>query len=357
MHTLVVEPFLHIYEDHFFNPIRNTTLRAKDPAFRSLKSVIAQPWKIRALLEKKRAALVEDGWLVRDQPDLATRFYLRYVSLEAHSRCNQGCYFCPVSTDPRDSESMPMELYGSIAQQLAEYRHTIEAVFMHNYNEPTIDKRLVEQVSVLKSHSLPIAINTNASGLSPKRVDQILELGGIDYMSVNFSTMDAERYQRDRQSNQLDIIIRNLDYLKALPLATIMDMAVLGRGDATHRRDFEEISAYFKDSRFNVRYFVTNDRSGNLDNGLKTKTVADNLCGCDHMGSRPIQHIHITARGLCVLCCQDYFEKHVIGDLAQERLEDVLTGDKISELRRWIYGLDEAPVDFICRRCTFAKTS
>src|SRR5256885_4768557 len=35
------------------------------------------------------------------------------------------------------------------------------------------------------------------------------------------------------------------------------------------------------------------------------------LAGCDLIGSRPIQHLHITPRGACILCCQDYDENYV----------------------------------------------
>jgi hypothetical protein len=30
-------------------------------------------------------------------------------------------------------------------------------------------------------------------------------------------------------------------------------------------------------------------------------------------------------------------------------------GDEIAKLRRWVYGLEEAPADFMCRDCVFAR--
>ncbi|HET9227233.1 MAG TPA: SPASM domain-containing protein, partial [Thermoanaerobaculia bacterium] len=60
--------------------------------------------------------------------------------------------------------------------------------------------------------------------------------------------------------------------------------------------------------------------------------------------------------GHCLLCCEDYDEKYVVGDLNHESVQDVLTGPKLALMRRWIYGLEDAPQDFICRGCTFALT-
>ena len=66
-------------------------------------------------------------------------------------------------------------------------------------------------------------------------------------------------------------------------------------------------------------------------------------------------NIHITPRGQCVLCCEDYDEKYVVGDLNESTIAEVLEGDEIAKLRRWVYGIEEAPEDFMCRDCVFAR--
>ena len=78
------------------------------------------------------------------------------------------------------------------------------------------------------------------------------------------------------------------------------------------------------------------------------------LCGCENVGSRPLQHLHITPRAKAIFCCQDYEEYHVVGDLATQSVAEVLAGPELAKLRRWTYGLEEAPPDFMCRRCVYA---
>jgi molybdenum cofactor biosynthesis enzyme MoaA len=268
--------------------------------------------------------------------------------------CNQGCYFCPVATDPREAYFMPTEQYEDILDQLAEHRATIEAVFMINYNEPTADKRFVEQVRAIKRRGLPPATLTNGTGLTPKRVDELVAMGGLRFLSINLSTLDRERYSADRQGDHLDLVLRNLDYAKDRPVAQEMDMVVLGKGDDVHRADFEEITRRFAGSRFNVKYFEVMDRAGYLQIGLSTRNKT--LCGCDNIGPRPLQHIHITPHGKCLLCCEDYDERYVVGDLNTHSVDEVLSGPAIATMRRWVYGLEESPADFICRSCIFART-
>jgi hypothetical protein len=104
-----------------------------------------------ALPDEARDRLIAEAWLVPSQADPWRRHVLRYVSLEAHSVCNQGCYFCPVSIARRPDHFMPSDLYDRIARELGAYQDTIDAVFMNNYNEPTADSRFVEQVATLRS--------------------------------------------------------------------------------------------------------------------------------------------------------------------------------------------------------------
>jgi hypothetical protein len=33
---------------------------------------------------------------------------------------------------------------------------------------------------------------------------------------------------------------------------------------------------------------------------------------------------------------------------------EVLGGERIAQMRRWAYGVEDAPDDFLCRRCEFA---
>jgi hypothetical protein len=351
-----LNPFLHLGEDRVYDPLTDRTLAAGQPGYGLLRSLLAGTVAADEAAGGDLSLLAGEGWLLPAGEDPARRFLLKYVSLEAHTVCNQSCYFCPVSIAPREDYFMPTELYDRIVGELAAYRDTIEAVFMINYNEPTADKRFVDQVRSLKAAGLPPAVLTNGTGLTPDRIDALVDAGGLRFLSINLSTLDRERYRQDRGGDHLGLVLRHLDYAKDRPVAEKMDMVVLGTGDENHKRDFAEISARFAGSRFEVKYFEVMDRAGYLQIGLKPAMPNQRLCGCDNVGSRPLQHLHITPRGRCVLCCEDYDEKYVVGDLTRESVHEVLTGPTMALMRRWVYGLEQAPRDFICRDCTFALT-
>ncbi len=343
---LRVNPFLHIDADRIYNPLTDLALSAGDPEFAVLRRAIDGG--------DIDETLVTDGWLVRG--DVSRSHRLKIVSLETTTACNQRCYFCPVSIAPREDYDMPVELFERIVGELLAYRDTLESVFLQSYNEPTIDRRFVEFCRTLFAAKLPVAVLSNGSGLTPAKVDALIESGPLRYLCVNLSTLDRERYARDRGEDHLGIVLRNLDYLKSRPLAGVMKMVVLGTGDAVHDADFEAISERFKKTRFTVERHVVMDRAGWLDIGLKPDAPKRHLAGCDNVGSRPLQHLHITPRGQCVLCCEDYDEKYLVGDLTRNSIAEVLEGPELAAMRRWVYGIEEAPDDFMCRDCVFART-
>ena len=336
-------PFLHIDDERVYDPLTDRELVPGQPDYDRFRA-----------FERGGDASGLEGWTVSDGEDLSRRHRLRIVSLETMVACNQKCYFCPVSIAPREDFVMPDALFDRIVNELTTFA-TIESVFLQSYNEPTLDRRFVDFCKRLFDAKLPVAVLSNGSGFTPQKTDALIDSAPLRYLCINLSTLDRERYQQDRGEDHLKLVLRNLDYMKDRPVAAEMKIVVLGPGTDQHVSDFEQIRDRFAGSRFTVEPHVVMDRAGWLDVGMKTAERNRPLAGCDNVGSRPLQHLHITPRGKCVLCCEDYDEKYVVGDLTTSSIAEVLGGDEIARLRRWVYGVEEAPDDFMCRDCVFAR--
>ncbi len=343
--ALRVNPYLHIDAERIYNPLTDRAITSSDPEWAP----------VRAALDGGTAEenLEHGGWLVREDPSRSYR--LKIVSLETMTTCNQKCYFCPVSIAPREDEAMSDAMFERIVGELGEFRETIEGVFLQSYNEPTLDRRFVDQCRTLFAADLPVSVLSNGSGLTAAKVDALVDSGPLRYLCINPSTLDRERYKRDRGEDHLNLVLKNLDYAKDRPLAQDMRIVVLGIGNEEHHSDFEAIRDRFAGGRFTVDKHIVMDRAGWLDIGLAPPERKQQLRGCDNVGSRPLQHLHITPRGRCVLCCEDYDERYVVGDLTKNTIAEVLSGEEVARLRQWVYGIEEAPADFICRNCVFAR--
>jgi SAM-dependent methyltransferase/pyruvate-formate lyase-activating enzyme len=348
---MVLQPFLHHGRDQVHSPIADCTVSRQEPVYRAIHRLARDPDT--RLGPGLRWLMQRQGWLVAPAE---TFFRLHFVSLETTSTCNQKCRFCPVSLTPRAPQVMTQALFEHIADQLTEHRSTLQAVFLHGYNEPTTDPGLVQRIRALKERHLPVAFNSNGSRLSAQLIEDIAELGGIEFLSINLSTLDPERYRSERGTGHLEQVLANLDAIGDRPIAGIMEVAVLGHGDQDHQRQVDRIRERLAATRFAVKAFRIDDRAGALAQGLRPRRVHRRLRGCDLLGSRPLQHLHVTAAGTCVLCCQDYHEQHVVGDLNRQTVREVLEGPELSRLRRQIYGREPAPDDLLCRRCIHALT-
>ncbi len=347
-------PYLHLTPEGIFNPHTDDFLASEHPWNGKLLQLATSGEELSELGDDVLRGLAKQGWLIAANDDIDRRYLIKYVSIEALSVCNHGCYYCPVSTAPRDAIRMPTTLFERVITEVAALRQPIEGVVMNHYNEPTVDPRYLDQVRFIKDAGLAPATLSNGSGLTPKRVDALLAMGGLGFLSVNISSLDRERYKKQRGKDHLPLVLENLDYMASRPVAPNMELVVLGTGDQAHRDEHERIAERFAGTRFTVKLFEVNDRAGHLDLGFSAEDAVDRLGGCELMGSRPINHIHISARGRCILCCQDYSERWDIGNLHTQSLQGILEGDDFARIRRWVYGLEEAPRDFLCRTCGYA---
>lgn len=346
-----VSPYLHERGTVLYNPTTGESVEKESPGYRAL-SRIRQGLPSEAapeVLEHLRAA----RFLIEDLDSETRRTHLLYVSLETCTSCNHRCPFCPVSVDPREREVMSQELFESIADQVVELGGRGVVVFLSNYNEPTIDPLFEERCLALFARRLPVSLLTNASQLDPERADRLARTGRFRYIGINLPTLDPERYLRMHGTRDLARVLANIDALRAREIAEETSIVVLGDEDEPHRRDVREIRKRFEPLGWEVKPFRIRSRPASGTFVPEPPPVKE-LRGCELMGSRPFEHLHVTATGKAVLCCQDYYEKLTVGDVKTETVAEILGGDVMARLRRWTYGVEEAPDDFLCRRCEFA---
>ena len=346
-----VSPFLHDRGTEVYNPLSGVALPKEGPAYAALSRIAdgaalaADP----AVLDHLRAA----RFLIDDVEAESRRTHLLYVSLETCTSCNHRCPFCPVSVDPRDKEVMSQELFVSLVDQIVAAGGKQVVVFLSNYNEPTVDPLFEQRCRVLFERGLPVSILTNASHFDPDRAARLEQLGRFRYIGINLPTLDPDRYLKLHGTKDLDRVLRNVDAMRARALAEDTAIVVLGDEDEDHRRDVEAIRERFGPKGWTIRPQKIRSRpaSGTY---VPEPPPKKKLRGCDLMGSRPFEHLHVTATAKAVLCCQDYYENLTVGDLKTQTVAELLGGDTMARLRKWTYGVEEAPADFLCRRCEFA---
>lgn len=347
----VRSPFLNDRGADLYSPLSGTSLPKDSEAHRILSQLTPQtvseadPAVLRHLRDAR--------FLIEDAEGESRRSRVLYLSIETCTSCNHRCPFCPVSVEPRDRDVMPQELFESVVDQTVAIAGQSLVVFLSNYNEPTIDPLFEERVRFLFTRGLAVSILTNASGFTPERSTMFRKLGRFRYIGVNLPTLRPDRYFKLHGTKDLDRVLSNMQAMEIGDLAQERAIVLLGDNDQEHERDADEVRARFEPHGWIIKPFKIRSRPGS-GTYVPEPPARTKLRGCDLMGSRPFEHLHVTATGKAVVCCQDYYERLPVGDVNTESVAEILGGSAMARLRKWVYGVSEAPADFICRRCEFS---
>jgi GTP 3',8-cyclase len=225
---------------------------------------------------------------------------LRVVEIEANSRCNRKCSYCPVSILPKPDAPvfMPEEVLAStlIELQRIEYAGRIS---YHFFNEPLI-RRDLEEVSSRVRTELPNAeqvLFTNGDFLTEERY-QSLTAAGIDFIVVTAHS-GKQHPHRPKQ---------HVQYPAELELT---------------------------------------NRGGTLDElPSVTEVILDQPCFA------PSEMLIITATGDVVLCYEDATRRTNYGNIVRDEIEDIWLNPERIEVRRLLEAKNRMQAESICSTCT-----
>jgi len=238
-----------------------------------------------------------------------SEFMFRAVEMEINSMCNRKCGYCPNISDKRPGGYMEDALFNKIIDELASIDFD-GRISYHFYGEPLLDKRLPQFVEDSKRRV-------------PKSSTEI-------YSNGDFLTLELFR----------DYVARGLDNF----LITQHDNLI----PPNLQQILDEIT---DEERKHIVIRFAKDRNMINRSGLITtlKVVTEPLkAPCDW----PLTSMVITLSGNVVLCCNDYYETHVIGNVKERSLCDVWTDSKFEHFRRALSRGDRS-VSILCEDCDY----
>jgi radical SAM protein with 4Fe4S-binding SPASM domain len=213
------------------------------------------------------------------------------VEIEINSHCNLACSYCPNSILERiEKGNMSPEIYGQIISQLKNLNFKGELSFSF-YNEPLLCPDLEEFVS--KAHrDLPEAkliIYTNGTHLTAEKVTRLQEAGLSELIVTKHEDMNEYAF---------DEVFKSLSE-KQLNMVTY--------------RPFQEIS-------------MTN-RGGLLPH-IGESIPALSPCMIPHF------LLSVTILGNVVACFEDYKQTLQMGNVMNEKLDEIWNKDSYQEFRK-----------------------
>lgn len=267
----------------------------------------------------------------------------RGIEIEINTHCNHRCRFCPTAYNEQPTRFMSVREYRHIIAEVVSCG--IENVSLNHYSEPTLHPNLIEMVAFAAKKELSITLFTNGSGLTSEVIRGLAKSTGALEIVANIPECNENDYQRVTQSNQFSRVVSQiLEAVKFFPVKIVVNNPKQGV--------VESIAELFPSAL--VQQWETDDRAGILDIPSYTnsqKHASRLLNGC----SLAARFINVSVDGDVFLCAQDYYKANVFGNIHDKSLWVIFEGHIAQQYRKWIFGAESPPKEFICRRCRWTR--
>jgi len=274
------------------------------------------------------------------------------IEIQTASYCNGRCIICPHEHVSKNLPQgiMSIKLFDKIISQVKDAKRIIP----YFNNEPFLDPLFIKRLKLIrkKCKNSEIEIATNASLLN-KEIQRILEGIKIDELRLSMFGFTQNTFHRimkglkwkDVKAN-LDTLVKNKKLRKNIKNISI----VMIDFPLVTKKDKLLATSYCKKHSLTFHLWGFLDRSRNVKK-YSNNITRHNVIGCEQ--DRPLKRMHVTFDGKVVLCCMDWKQEYVLGDLTKESVKKVWNSKKYKSIRQRVYSFtSNSPM--LCRRCKLA---
>lgn len=246
-----------------------------------------------------------------------------HVDFEASFRCNLNCPMCfRPHLDRREYGDMDFGLYCKGIDECAE--HGLYSIRLSWRGESSLHPRLVDMVAYARGKGIKeISLITNGTLLEGE-ISEGLIRAGLDYITVSIDGLQ-QHYDRLRHpSTYVRISDRLTEFYKlktrigsGFPLVKVQAIWTYIKEDP------ESFYRHFRDITDCISFDPENDYS-------LREVPQESSFVCQY----PWQRITITWNGEIPLCISDWNASTIIGNLQQEKIQDVWLGAKMESYRQ-----------------------
>ena len=246
--------------------------------------------------------------------------------------CKMGCDYCPQKLHVKtytDKSRITEMSYLFFTRMIDKVPTNIEILFA-GMAEPWLNEFATEMVTYAHRKGHRIGVYTTCAGMT---LDDVRRIKDIPFLHFCLHLPDAEGIMNFKVTNEY------LEVLKACLQIPGRNFMCIGK---VHK-SVEAITGPVQDSSSTLI-----SRAGNL----KTLAVTpkNGSLECSAMSSK-MDHNVVLPNGEVLICCMDYSQQHVIGNLLTGTYESLFTSDEYLRIKD---GLKNDKSGILCRTCELA---
>jgi radical SAM protein with 4Fe4S-binding SPASM domain len=263
-----------------------------------------------------------------------------YIGVETAAHCNRACHFCPTNNTVFPPKAfMERELFERIIADLASWGYR-GGFSLYGHNEALLDRRLVELTRYAQEQLLEIhqSLSTNGDKLTLETALALFDAG--------LKTMLVNCY--DDRNNLIERMLAIAKHLESLPGYHVHYVGSDARAFPMHYHPTDRSFTLYDARKYGEGFPGISSRAGNVAGFL---TLAEPLAqNCE----RPWTHVHVKYNGDVILCCQDWAEEVVLGNMREQSLVDIYNGQLAEHYRTKLGERDRRGLK-LCERCDWGN--
>ncbi|MCE9613758.1 MAG: SPASM domain-containing protein [Lentisphaerae bacterium] len=257
----------------------------------------------------------------------------KYVDLDTVNQCNARCVMCGVNFAGRPKTVMADSLFARLAAELGRHTDDVLRVGLAVNCEPLLDPQLERRVALLKAAGVrQTYVSTNASLLTAERARALLE-AGLDVMYISIDSLVPSVFEAIRRGLRFDTVYRNIcDYIRLKHERRPEGVVGIRMVQMDANRDEAEAFVAHWSALLGPRDHVSVSQAynwGRAQGFQPTAEASTNGTPCRALWSSLV----IGVDGKVPLCCMDSAAGTLLGDAAEQTLDEIWHGEPLARMR------------------------
>jgi len=254
------------------------------------------------------------------------------INFEITSICDARCIHCPREEMDRRMKPMDLALFRKLIDQAAELG--VPELVPNGYGEILTIRNLEDYLGHVsgKAHPFQVVINTNGYRMTEEKIELFLR-HRVRLLNICLDGATAETAEKVRVQLELGQIEANIQRLMALRRERGLDYPQVRVGMIVIPQNRHEVDAFLAKWRGVVDYVGlggVSNRAGSLSSELLVGGGQGRVQAC----VLPFRELNVYSDGKAVLCCDDWNEEYVVGDLNTQSLEEIWRGEALTRARQ-----------------------
>ncbi len=284
-----------------------------------------------------------------------------HIQIQTTTTCGAACSICP---HPRHSPNWPNRamrdaLFDAIVEQLR--GREIEYLCPYLMADPLADPKIFDRTARLRD-ALPdahIELSTTGLYLSARIADRLLD-APLSELRISSHGISAAEYARTMPGVNFERAMANIEqFIEAWQRRRPFPLSIVSLWGLWSPQREQEIGRFWQQRGVELNKWRVVSRARHIDLTVfgeaspdptrqrHAKHAPPYACRFD----RDTRWLHILSDGRVALCCMDYGQEQIVGDVSRQSIADVWHGEQLQRVRMRISGETPAEATFLCNRC------